>query len=558
MPAYSATAGKRIPATSQNITSPERFLSDWLIVILIFVLSALYLSPFHSYTLLNADEGIILQGAERILEGQVLYRDFFSFLTPGSYYWMALFFHMFGSSMAVARTVLLVEGALLAVLTYVLSRRVCSRWSSFFAAMLVTLTALPSRFLILHNWDSTLWACLTLYCAVLFVQTSRRLPLFGVGFFAAVTCLFEQSKGAGIVGGLVLAASVYAATRPKSLLRWRPNFLIVTLAGFAIPFLATALYFGTHLSLFPMVDGWLWPVHHYSAVNRTSYGFVVLSPEDRASLYAEPWPARLVTIILSGPWFIVPLLPFIAIVALAYFAWKRRGADNGDRAAYDILIPATVVGLLLAILATGRPDFTHLIYVSPILYVIFAWIADGYIVPLKLRMAVPLINFGMLVTFLGFALALLSQPLNAGHVVETRKGRLKAVQSDEVVNYIQAHVPAGQTTLVYPYLPLYYYLTATSGPGRYEYLMPGFHTPAQFEEFLEAVRAEQPQIVFVEPSFRQKLAAAFPAAVGGTLNDRDIVGEYIAANYRKCTDLNSQQFWHFIAMVKNDLPCPDR
>jgi hypothetical protein len=41
---------------------------------------------------MDPDEGIILQGAERILRGQVPYRDFFSFFTPGSYYLLALLF----------------------------------------------------------------------------------------------------------------------------------------------------------------------------------------------------------------------------------------------------------------------------------------------------------------------------------------------------------------------------------------------------------------------------------------------------------------------------------
>src|SRR5262245_19824942 len=159
------------------MTVPEKFLRDWLIAALVFGLSALHFSYFHNYTLVNGDERIILQGAQRIVQGQVLYRDFFSFFTPGSYYWVAAFFKVFGSSILVARKVLLVEGALLSVLTYLLSRRVCSRGSAFLASILVTLTALPTRFIVLHNWDSTLWACLALYCAVLFLQHASRLPL---------------------------------------------------------------------------------------------------------------------------------------------------------------------------------------------------------------------------------------------------------------------------------------------------------------------------------------------------------------------------------------------
>jgi hypothetical protein len=72
-------------------------------VLLLFVASCLYLRVFYDYSNLNGDEGIVLQGAQRILNGEILHRDLFSFLPPGSYYWMALLFKIFGSSILVAR-----------------------------------------------------------------------------------------------------------------------------------------------------------------------------------------------------------------------------------------------------------------------------------------------------------------------------------------------------------------------------------------------------------------------------------------------------------------------
>ena len=141
-----------IPAVSpenrivESITIPEKSAYDWCISLLILLLSIAYLRLFYNYTLINGDEGIVLQGAQRVLEGEVPYRDFFSFFTPGSYYWLALFFKVFGSSILVARAVLMVEGGLFSVLTYLLARRVCSRWSALLAAYFVTLTCVPYRF----------------------------------------------------------------------------------------------------------------------------------------------------------------------------------------------------------------------------------------------------------------------------------------------------------------------------------------------------------------------------------------------------------------------------
>ncbi|PYX13375.1 MAG: hypothetical protein DMG87_21725, partial [Acidobacteria bacterium] len=77
---------------------PEQTAIDLGLALAIFLLAVGYLCLFRRYTFIEPDEGIILQGAQRILRGEVLYRDFFSFFTPGSYYFVALIFKIFGSS----------------------------------------------------------------------------------------------------------------------------------------------------------------------------------------------------------------------------------------------------------------------------------------------------------------------------------------------------------------------------------------------------------------------------------------------------------------------------
>src|SRR5262244_1605743 len=87
---------------------------------LIFVVCLAYLCIFLRHSTLEPDEGIILQGAERILHGEVPYRDFFSFYTPGSFYLIALLFSVFGDSFAVARISLAATGAMSSLFTYAL------------------------------------------------------------------------------------------------------------------------------------------------------------------------------------------------------------------------------------------------------------------------------------------------------------------------------------------------------------------------------------------------------------------------------------------------------
>ena len=107
---------------------PEHSYGERRVMLLLLFISFAYLCLFRRFTAIDPDEGIILQGAQRILRGEVLYRDFFSFITPGSYYLLALLFRVFGSSIVVARIALVFHGKhIVRVVTYLLARRVCSR-----------------------------------------------------------------------------------------------------------------------------------------------------------------------------------------------------------------------------------------------------------------------------------------------------------------------------------------------------------------------------------------------------------------------------------------------
>src|SRR5207237_10607090 len=116
----------------------------------------------------------------------------------------------------------------------------------------------------------------------------------------------------------------------------------------------------------------------------------------------------------------------------------------------------------------------------------------------------------VLVAFLMFAAPMLLRALTARDQVQTRRGVIHVPARDTVVEYVQAHVAAEEKILVYPYLPLYYYLTDTAGPTRYEYFQPGMHTPQQGEEMLAEITAARVPVVLFEASFREKILTSWP------------------------------------------------
>ncbi len=538
------------------LSRPEQSPSELLLVLALFLLSFSYLCLFRHFTAMEPDEGILLQGAQRILAGQVLYRDFFSFYTPGSYYALALLFKIFGSSLPVARTALALAGAILSSITYLLARRVCSRAVALTMATLATLTTLPYRFLVLHNWDSTLWACLALYSAVRLLQMPRRKWAFALGLFSSLTVLFEQSKGAGLCLGLGIGfLAIWFLQGRRSLLGGAE--LLALVIGLAGPIAITFAYFASQHAASTMLADWLWPLQHYSRANRVPYGYQNWSDDARHQLFGTgSLLERLIKVLAISPCFWIPVLPLIAVGLLVYWIVRaRRNSAADEKSAYYVIMAAGFAGLSLSAVVV-RADIIHFMYLQPLNCLVLAWLLDGRDLPGRLlRSARPLFTAYVVIALGMFGLAPLLGARAAHNQVATRRGVVTTGKKDTVIDYVQAHVPAGETILVYPYLPLYYYLTGTFSPGRYDYFQPGMHTREQADEIVRELATRRVDVVLFETNFSDKVSHSWPGTPLAAIV-QDPVADYIARNYHPCRVLTSPAEWRFLFMVRGDLRCP--
>lgn len=547
-----------IRASRATLFFPEKIASERWIAAGLFVLACLYLCAFRRFMLLDPDEGIVLQGAERILRGEVLYRDFFSFLTPGSYYLLALLFKLFGNSLMVARSTLVLYGGVFTVFAYWMARRVTSRWAALLIAYLTLATSMSWRFVVLHNWDSTFWLCLAVYCSVLLVQTRQARWTFGAGTFGSLTFLFEQSKGAGFVLGLLLGfiLIVWIERPTERPLRFSRAHALALAAGFAWPLALTLVYFAGHHAASAMFADWSWAFHHYSVTNNVPYGYTDWSDEARASLFGASRPFDIFLVMLAvSPSFLLPALPIIGLVLLGYWTIRaRRGSLPPDRAAYYVVAGSSVAGAMLSVIFV-RTNVIHFAYLAPILYLVLAWVLDaGDIGGGIVRAMRPVLVLGVFVAFTATGMALLIANRNARSVVETRRGEVRLSRPDEVIGYTQAHVPAGERIFVYPYFPLGYYLTATFSATRYEYLQPGMHTREQDEEAIGELERSRTNVVLFEPSFYDKIATSWPNTPLASIAV-DPVADYILGHYHRCATLTSGASSYFVFMLRNDVPC---
>jgi 4-amino-4-deoxy-L-arabinose transferase-like glycosyltransferase len=554
LPAVNGLIGE---ANSESIFLPEAHTTERKITVLIFLLTCAYLIVFRRYTTMDPDEGIILQGAQRILRGEVLYRDFFSFFTPGSYYLLSFLFKVFGNSFLTARTALVVFGGVFSVVTYLLCRRVSRRSIALIVAALVSLTCLPYRFMVLHNWDSTLFACLAVYTCVRMIESNGVLWGFAAGSFASLTFLFEQSKGGGLIlglgGGLV---AIWFSYRGTATLFTKAR-LSALMLGAVWPVLVTIAWFYSKQSLHPMISSWIWPLEHYSLANRVPYGYQNWANSTGQSFFGESIPEALVSLITVSPLLMLPVLPLLSVAMLMYFMFRMRsnGISEG-KGVYYVLVNSALCGLLVSVVI-GRPDILHFMYLLPLFCIVLAWIFDGRDIPGELFAKIkPVITAYILFTFFWMSTVLLVRALYSSPL-QTERGTVRVTGRDEVIDHIRANVAPGETILIHPYFPLYHYLTGTFNPGRYEYLQPGLHTPEQFREMLATLSTVEVPYVLFELSFPQKIPTSWPnTPLGPIVNDP--VSDYILEHYQTCKVLQSPQQWRFLFMLRKDLPCADQ
>jgi 4-amino-4-deoxy-L-arabinose transferase-like glycosyltransferase len=540
-----------------SVSTPKQNLKsspiERVLPLLIFAICFAYLCIFLRYSTLEPDEGIVLQGAERILAGQVPYRDFFSFYTPGSFYLVALLFRAFGDSFVVARTSLAVVGAICSVITYLLARRVCSRGVSIVGALLVTTAGAAFRFLVLHNPYSTLGSCLCLYAALRFVETKKSLWAFAMGSLASGTFLLEQSKGAGLYLGLGLGFAILGFLDRE--FRMRKRSLAMVVIGLLWPLIATFAYFGAHHAAGLMMQSWLWPLRHYTQANHVAYGFQNWSDHSREIIFnSGPMWLRVVKVVAVSPGLLVPVLPLIAIGVLVYWIIRmKRCPGDSTHGGYYLLVCSVLSGLLVSVVMV-RADILHFLYLAPLWYLVLAWtlqtrgVRNGTLSALRvLLIALVGISFGLM------SMAVVFAATGADTPVETRKGVIRTRGRENVIDYLQPHVAAGEQLLVYPYLPLYNYLTETRSPARYDYFQPGMNTPQQGQEIITSLQSSRAPVLF-EPWFAEKIANSWP---GTSLRDiaSDPVADYITRNYRTCRMINTYEGRRFHFMVRKDLPC---
>jgi hypothetical protein len=159
---------------------------------------------FNRETALSYSIGYNLYGAERVLKGEVPYRDFHTLYPPATVYLNAIVFKVFGVGLYNALFAVFVFKALTTTAIYLAGRQVMPRVWSIVAALYSIVWLRPNGpFKAVPMHYGALLLAVGLYCMLRY-QRSRRIHwVFGCGVAVGLLALFKHNIGAYALAGFV-------------------------------------------------------------------------------------------------------------------------------------------------------------------------------------------------------------------------------------------------------------------------------------------------------------------------------------------------------------------
>ena len=476
----------------------------WLEAAGVVAVSLISLIPHFHLPIVDPDEGILACGAERILRGQVPYRDFFSELGPASFYLHALIFKLGSINIVSLRLTAWLLGGALTGLLYILARKILRPPWAVATAAIFPLVCYPLAYRVSHHW----WANFFLLLAVLALsaglarepgeKSESRLRWCALaGALAGATLLTMQSKGfwAILMGLLFLWTEHWFSGSGEHRLRRVLSFL----AGTVVVLGVMAAYFASQGALGAWIDANLiflftnyrvyLDVPQASAIETVLHigRLAFTQPSVHFSLYSIGYIFF---------FFLGPVVAFGGSVARLFTA--RHHPQMDAPTVYLLLLQAA--GAFFS--ESHSPDIVHLIWGSPLLLILFAYQWE------RLNSGVRALKRPLQIAGVGvIALTLFAagrKAINMSRIdgrVETRRGVLyvhpeMVVPTQSWINAIEQRVPEGGETFFYPYMADVYFLTATRNPTRYDVLLPDFHRADQVEEAIASLERARPAYVF--------------------------------------------------------------
>jgi len=363
-------------------------------LIVLLVTSIVYGAIYFREDSIPTAIGANLVPAERVLKGEVPYRDFYKIQTPGILLLNAALFKLWGTSWMTAATGVLIFKILTITLMFLIARRVCSLKAAVASTTLALLWLAPGGpFRPAPIQYEMLFVMAAVYFVLRWLDSRSVIQLFAAGLAVGMVAIFKQNVG--VYAAIALMISILLNARDQAdtkQTKQRADLLraeIVAAIGIAIPLSGLFIYLVSNRALAAAIDVFIHGPGEHIQSRFTGYAlpgyssiillaaviFVLL-----ASRTVQRWPARkrlVFALLAMGTEICAAIAPLAAIDNSIYwfspglFVWatwlyvrEKRNHDDSARhergvllilllfalAAYGEVFPRSVRGLVIGAL----------------------------------------------------------------------------------------------------------------------------------------------------------------------------------------------------------------
>jgi len=353
---------------STAIASMSRQIDPRLGTFIFLLFSFLYL--FGTLFLLPAtpiffenDHFIQMYDSVRMLNGEVLYKDFFQFTFPGTEIWYLLLFKIFGQRIWLLNATIILLGLSITWVILAISRRLMTGVYVYIA---------PSIFLFFgFRWygmdgGHRLFSCLFAMLAIFFLIDRITLArLVAAGAFASLATFFTQNRGLAIFAAIaIFLALEFCLFRTGDRKRASPLSLVTFAASFAIYLALFIAYFIYTAGASTFVGSTLLFAKNYNAdpLNNSNFYFLFWQSLISGTFNRASLPVDL---------FYYLLVPAIYVLPLLYFVVKRPA--NGELWRKVMLLCISGIFLFLATTGLSSVRLYHVSLPGIILFALWVY-----------------------------------------------------------------------------------------------------------------------------------------------------------------------------------------
>lgn len=334
-------------ARTAEISPPARRLRDWLVPLLLFLVSAAVQIATLQRALYNVyDEGLIVFAAQRVLDGEVPYRDFWGMYTLGQFYAVAALFWLFSPTILIEQLFSVATRAGITAIVFLWARKLGAGGYAYAAWLIVLLMFAGLGFHGFPLHQALLLSLVSTYVmlpACDAAQPGRRLA--AAGFCAGLAALFRHDIGFYLLAAQALALGFIvfgAGAQARHGRTARLAGMLLALGAGALAVIVPAAIF--LLAQVPIRDIWFNLFYAPAVIYPAVRGLPFPALPNPLALWSGAVPLQLLSE-AAGVY-----LPFVAAPAAFIYLAATRGAHGSHaRIRFGILLLA-----LFALIASTK------------------------------------------------------------------------------------------------------------------------------------------------------------------------------------------------------------